>query len=180
MYLFSDFSVGLLDYFSGTVEPMIALASILCIAIDDFHDHFLCFVCGLECSDEVDRSEAVHTFILSDDIHVASTAFLEITDCFASTADDQTHSLVWHHYLYAVFAFAQSRLVCLPLSSHWLASGRCFFLWRVAAILINNPIDLAFGINPCARIACDLALPLRTIGFSTELYPGASILFNAS
>jgi hypothetical protein len=109
-------------------------------------------------SNEVHRTKTVHALVLTDNIDMAATALLQITDSLAATTDDETNSAVRDHDLRGLFTFTKGRLLarCL-LGSTSVATS---LTSRVAAVFLNDTVDLTLCADTSTRRSCDAALAL--------------------
>src|SRR6202012_4819133 len=80
------------------------------ITLDNFHNKILGITGGLDASNQVHGAKTIHAFVGSNNIYVAATSLLKISDGFSTSTNNQSNSAIRNHNLHAVFTFTQHRL----------------------------------------------------------------------
>lgn len=158
----------------------IALTMVLVIALHDLQNELASDGGGLRSADEIDRAETVDAFLFSYNVDVTCTPFLKITDRFATTADDETHSPVWDHDLCSILTRSQG----WGMGSHILhaAHRSKVRLSKLLPIVGDDTVDLALGIISRLTSARNLALANRSARFGSreELYACCRLILHAA
>lgn len=111
-------------------------------------------------ANKVHRTKTVHALVLTNNVYVATTALLEVTNGFSATANDESNSTIRHHDLRLLFTFAQSRLlVANDLGTR--SSTTAGLTGGIAAVFFNDAIDLALCTNARTWATGDTTLTLR-------------------
>jgi hypothetical protein len=110
---------------------------------------------------------------------MAATAFLEITDRLAPTANDETHCAVRYHNLRRLLAFTKRRLD--GFGSRAATGSASSLTCGIPAVFFNDAIDLSLCSEAGALTARDTALSLRAAVWAVdELNSGRRFLLNAT
>ena len=154
------------------------------VTVDNFHDVLLGLSSSFTRANQVDRSQAVDTLVLTHNVNVAPTSFLQVSNSFATTTNDQTNSTIRHHDLHAVFTLTQrtghggvssSSTAAATLVESSAGNG-------THTRVFNNSINGRLGFGAPGLRTTDSALTIRAlvIRASNELYAASRLRLDTS
>jgi hypothetical protein len=130
------------------------------VTIDNLHDEVLGLSSRSIRPNKVDRAKTVDALGLADDVDVAATSLLQVTDGLATPPDDKAHGTVGNHDLQAVFSILEvynrrdNALRGRTATAVQASPGN-----SAHTTVVDNPVDGSLGFRSSSARARDLALP---------------------